>query len=140
MEMFLCNILGMEGCLNLLKVFLLGKHRTSHDMAPSLNGQTKGLRTPPLRWVSLILPWLQVTTPCRRKIRNYFSMVIHTWHKMTNIGLKEKFYAGLAFVHLCHLMPRRCRCIHNDSILCHWIWCKMPLWNVMATFAKLLYI
>jgi len=50
--------------------------------------------------------------------------------------LKGKFYANHAFVHKGKILRHGCRCVHNDSILRHWIWRKIPLWRVMATFTK----
>ena len=50
--------------------------------------------------------------------------------------LKGKFYANHAFVHKGKILRQGCHCVHNDSILRHWIWCKIPLWRVMATFTK----
>ena len=50
--------------------------------------------------------------------------------------LKGKFYANHAFVHKGKILRQGCRCVHNDSILRHWFWRKIPLWRVMATFTK----
>jgi len=57
---------------------------------------------------------------------------------MANIAfsLMGNFYTNHAFVHKGKILCQGCHCVHNDSILCHWIWRKIPLWNVMATFTK----
>ena len=41
--------------------------------------------------------------------------------------LKGKFYANHAFVHKGKILRQGCRCVHNDSILRHRIWRKIPL-------------
>ena len=41
--------------------------------------------------------------------------------------LTGKFYANHAFVHKGKILRQGCRCVHNDSILRHRIWSKIPL-------------